>query len=323
MELNLVPQDEEESPSNDSEIVKDVASTDTSTDKNTSNVIACNSSSIPDNTCNDQLLQSPSSTTLINGDTPVISLNQGAQLLPSTIEDVIIMCVDMVEKNTNTNEAAKEESVSINDDSLIDLEAIGMKGRQDTNITPTITNDTAYEPGIDKDTIIMSPPSSYPNIKDTTITTNHIEHTNINMTTTTISSTPVPPTTGLDDRVTTIGDDCIGEVAVHRLDDSLTLDDIENFVCLDFSEDPNMLQIHDTTKGNNLKLTDSTPMHDQPLMPMQQKDYGSTHKSVIRSLYPSAMGPVHMQSSNHTSINDVGSRVKDLTMAQVPSISPW
>ncbi|XP_019849819.1 PREDICTED: probable serine/threonine-protein kinase DDB_G0282963 [Amphimedon queenslandica] len=327
IEPNVIPQNEEEGPSNNSETVNDVqhlTSSNTSTDKD---VMIC-SSRPPDDTCNVvQLLQSPSSTTRINRDAAV-SLNQGASLLlPSTIEDVIITCV---EEDTNASEAGKEESLLIDDDSLVDLEAIEIKERQEDNITNT---DTVNEPHINRNTTITttSPPLSYnPNITEPTVTKNNtielINNQN-NITPTTItSSTPIlqgpPPITGLDDRVTTIGDDCIGETAVHRLDDSLTLDDIENFVSLDFSEDPNTLQIRDTTKDNNFKLSVSTTGPDQSLLSMKQREYESAHKSVVRSLYPSAVDPSCVQSFDHTLINDVGTRAKDLTMAQVPSISP-
>ena len=325
---NLVPQNhsEEESPSNNSKTVNDthlhVTSTNTATDKD---VLVSSRSSIPDNTCNavDQLLQSPSSSKRINGDTPV-SLNQGAPfLLPSTIEDVVITCVDLVEEDTNASDTGKEESVLIDDDSLLDLEAIEMKEREEGTITIT---DTVNEPNINRNTTITttSPSSNNPNITELTITKNNTtedinNHNNIAPTTIT-SSTPIlqgpPPISVLDDPVTTIGDDCIGETAVHRLDDSLTLDDIENFVSLDFSEDPNMLQMHDTTKANNLKLSVSTTGLDQG-------EYGSAHKSVVRSLYPSVVDPSCLQSFDHSTVNDVGTRTKDLMMAQVPSISPW
>lgn len=324
---NLVPQNhsEEESPSNNSKTVNDtlhVTGTNTATDKD---VLVCSRSSIPDNTCNavDQLLQSPSSTKRINGDVPV-SLNQGAPfLLPSTIEDVVITCVDLVEEDTNASDTGKEESVLIDDDSLLDLEAIEMKEREEGTITIT---DTVNEPNINRNTTITttSPSSNNPNITELTITKNNTtedinNHNNIAPTTIT-SSTPIlqgpPPISVLDDPVTTIGDDCIGETAVHRLDDSLTLDDIENFVSLDFSEDPNMLQMHDTTKANNLKLSVSTTGLDE-------REYGSAHKSVVRSLYPSVVDPSRLQSFDHSTVNDVGTRTKDLMMAQVPSISPW
>lgn len=140
--------------------------------------------------------------------------------------------------------------------------------------------------------------------------------------------------------VTTLvtGEGGIGEVAVQRLDDSLTFDDIEDFMCdsLDFSEESKILQhSHDAMKNSekDRNIMPSLPYtvpsakpfcHKEPVISVHQQDF---RKSLPRTLYTPIqkhLGFARMQTLNpaHLSLADVGRSSESMT-AQVPSISPW
>lgn len=251
-----------------------------------------------------------------DSNTAAISSEQGARAI-SLINELSVKIPDNTTSDITDSTTAEDLATSDAKGSTILEPNSGEPGDPNLTIDPVITSDH----DITDNHPVKDPITACTNIEDLP-----------NITEGTPALIEAPVTTLVT------GEGGIGEVAVQRLDDSLTFDDIEDFMCdsLDFSEESKILQhSHDAMQNSekDRNIMSSLPYtvpsakpfgHKEPIISIHQQDF---RKSLPRTLYTPIQKPLgfaRMQtlSSAHLSLADVGRSSESMT-AQVPSISPW
>ena len=251
-----------------------------------------------------------------DSNTAAISSEQGARAI-SLINELSVKIPDNTTSDITDSTTAEDLATSDAKGSTILEPNSGEPGDPNLTIDPVITSDH----DITDNHPVKDPITACTNIEDLP-----------NITEGTPALIEAPVTTLVT------GEGGIGEVAVQRLDDSLTFDDIEDFMCdsLDFSEESKILQhSHDAMQNSekDRNIMSSLPYtvpsakpfgHKEPIISIHQQDF---RKSLPRTLYTPIQKPLgfaRMQtlSPAHLSLADVGRSSESMT-AQVPSISPW
>ena len=282
------------------------------------------------------------------GTAPLVS-NASIECMDLDVEDAAADKGSSITEDSNTAAISSEQGAHAI--SLINELAVKIPNDTASDITDSTTAEDLATSDAKSSTI--SEPSSG-ELADPNLTTDSVITSNHDITDNHPVKDPVTACTNIEDLpnitegtpalieapVTTLvtGEGGIGEVAVQRLDDSLTFDDIEDFMCdsLDFSEESKILQqSHDTMKNSekDRNIISSLPYtvpsakpfgHKEPIISVHQQDF---RKSLPRTLYTPIQKPLgftRMQtlSPAHLPLADVG-RSNELMTAQVPSISPW